>query len=216
MIQGYSISLSVYLFNSIDCCTVVVLLFVKLSKSPAADWRSASRATSYDLRTISFFFPQGHLLPPVTMASLSSALPAWRSIAPRLSKDLFTCRQCLRNQGFAVKSVRRFAAVPSPKPSMTRSSLFTDKNRQFFTSSLRRSVAAPTVGAVAEEAAAKAKSSFPKISDKAVAYWLLGSAASVFGIVVFGGLTRLTESGFVYLVNFSYSRFADRCFIWTD
>lgn len=28
-----------------------------------------------------------------------------------------------------------------------------------------------------------------------VAYWLLGSAASVFGIVVFGGLTRLTESG---------------------
>jgi cytochrome c oxidase assembly protein subunit 15 len=81
---------------------------------------------------------------------------------------------------------------------MTRSSLFTDKNRQFFTSSLRRSVAAaPAVGAVAEEVAAKAKSSFPKISDKAVAFWLLGSAASVFGIVIFGGLTRLTESGFV-------------------
>ncbi len=58
-------------------------------------------------------------------------------------------------------------------------------------------MAPPAVGAVAEEAAAKAKSSFPKISDKAVAYWLLGSAASVFGIVVFGGLTRLTESGFV-------------------
>jgi cytochrome c oxidase assembly protein subunit 15 len=28
-----------------------------------------------------------------------------------------------------------------------------------------------------------------------VGFWLLGSAASVFGIVVFGGLTRLTESG---------------------
>lgn len=133
----------------------------------------------------------------VSMASLSPALPAWRSIAPRLSKDLFTCRQCLRSQSFAVNSVRRFAAMPSPKPNMARSSLFTDKNRQFFTSSLRRSVAPPAVGAVAEEAAAKAKSSFPKISDKAVAYWLLGSAASVFGIVVFGGLTRLTESGFV-------------------
>ncbi|GLI76231.1 cytochrome c oxidase assembly protein cox15 [Penicillium ochrochloron] len=129
------------------------------------------------------------------MASLSSALPAWRSIAPRLSKDLFTCRQCLRNQGFPVKSERRFAAMPSPKPSMSRSSLFTDKNRQFFTSSLRRSVAAPAVGAVAEEVAAKAQSSFPKISDKSVAFWLLGSAASVFGIVIFGGLTRLTESG---------------------
>lgn len=38
---------------------------------------------------------------------------------------------------------------------------------------------------------------FPETSDKSVAYWLLGSAASVFGIVVFGGLTRLTESGYV-------------------
>ena len=36
---------------------------------------------------------------------------------------------------------------------------------------------------------------FPDASPRAVAYWLLGSAASVFGIVVFGGLTRLTESG---------------------
>jgi cytochrome c oxidase assembly protein subunit 15 len=34
-----------------------------------------------------------------------------------------------------------------------------------------------------------------------VAYWLLGSAASVFGIVVFGGLTRLTESGYVTLAS---------------
>lgn len=33
------------------------------------------------------------------------------------------------------------------------------------------------------------------VTSKSVAYWLLGSAASVFGIVVFGGLTRLTESG---------------------
>ena len=40
---------------------------------------------------------------------------------------------------------------------------------------------------------------FPNTSEKSVAYWLLGSAASVFGIVVFGGLTRLTESGYVQL-----------------
>ncbi|KAJ3579940.1 hypothetical protein NPX13_g629 [Xylaria arbuscula] len=40
------------------------------------------------------------------------------------------------------------------------------------------------------------KRAFPEVtSSKSVAYWLLGSAASVFGIVVFGGLTRLTESG---------------------
>jgi hypothetical protein len=42
------------------------------------------------------------------------------------------------------------------------------------------------------------KTFFPDASSNMVAYWLLGSAASVFGIVVFGGLTRLTESGFVY------------------
>jgi cytochrome c oxidase assembly protein subunit 15 len=40
------------------------------------------------------------------------------------------------------------------------------------------------------------KRGFPGTSSKSVAYWLLGSAASVFGIVVFGGLTRLTESGY--------------------
>ena len=28
-----------------------------------------------------------------------------------------------------------------------------------------------------------------------VGYWLVGSSAMVFGIIVFGGLTRLTESG---------------------
>jgi hypothetical protein len=39
------------------------------------------------------------------------------------------------------------------------------------------------------------RSFFPDTSSNIVAYWLLGSAASVFGIVVFGGLTRLTESG---------------------
>ncbi|KXT10443.1 hypothetical protein AC579_7891 [Pseudocercospora musae] len=38
-------------------------------------------------------------------------------------------------------------------------------------------------------------SSFPDTSSKPAAYWLLASAASVFGIVIFGGLTRLTESG---------------------
>ena len=47
----------------------------------------------------------------------------------------------------------------------------------------------------AKKGTAKARA-FPEISDRVVAYWLLGSAASVFGIVVFGGLTRLTESGY--------------------
>lgn len=61
--------------------------------------------------------------------------------------------------------------------------------------------AAPAVETIVEDSAVKAKKSFPKISDKSVAYFLLASAASVFGIVVFGGLTRLTESGCVYLIH---------------
>lgn len=40
---------------------------------------------------------------------------------------------------------------------------------------------------------------FPETNHAYVAYWLLGSAASVFGLVVFGGLTRLTESGYLIM-----------------
>lgn len=36
---------------------------------------------------------------------------------------------------------------------------------------------------------------FPVVSNKAVGYWLFGTSTLVFGIVVLGGLTRLTESG---------------------
>ncbi|KAJ6049614.1 hypothetical protein N7499_011799 [Penicillium canescens] len=129
------------------------------------------------------------------MASLGTTLPLWRRLAPRLAKDVFTCRQCLRNQGVAAKSIRRFGAMPSRQPTKNQSTLLNNKNRQFFTSSIQRSAAAQAAAEVIQGGADGAKRSFPKISDKAVAYWLLGSAASVFGIVVFGGLTRLTESG---------------------
>lgn len=138
------------------------------------------------------------------MASLGTSLPAWRSLAPRLSRDIFNCRHCLRNPGYAAKSVRQFAAMPSPQPNKIRSSLFTDKNRQFFTSSMKRTAAAPSFTSAIHEGATKAKSSsFPAISNKSVAYWLLGSAASVFGIVIFGGLTRLTESGLVHWASYN-------------
>lgn len=128
------------------------------------------------------------------MASLGTTLPLWRRLAPRLANDVFTCRQCLRNQ-----SIRRFGAMPSRQPTKTQSTLLSNKNRQFFTSSIQRSAAAQAAAEAIQGGAEGAKRSFPKISDKAVAYWLLGSAASVFGIVVFGGLTRLTESGCVYV-----------------
>jgi len=41
------------------------------------------------------------------------------------------------------------------------------------------------------------KSFFPQRTDKNVAYWLFTTAGLVFGIVILGGLTRLTESGLV-------------------
>jgi len=87
--------------------------------------------------------------------------------------------------------------------------ILNSKTRQFFSQNLRRSVSSSTVANAAEEGATKAKSSFPQVSDKSVAYWLLGSAVSVFGIVIFGGLTRLTESGCVgtfYSRNISMNR----------
>ncbi|CAZ80662.1 unnamed protein product [Tuber melanosporum] len=45
------------------------------------------------------------------------------------------------------------------------------------------------------KAGTKTQPFFPDISSPTVGYWLLGSAGLVFGIVVLGGLTRLTESG---------------------
>ncbi|EHK23914.1 uncharacterized protein TRIVIDRAFT_45836, partial [Trichoderma virens Gv29-8] len=63
-------------------------------------------------------------------------------------------------------------------------------------SSSSSSLAAQSAAAAASQAQGQASKAFPKkTTSKAVALWLIGSAASCFGIVVFGGLTRLTESG---------------------
>lgn len=40
-----------------------------------------------------------------------------------------------------------------------------------------------------------------------VGYWLVGSSAAVFGIIVLGGLTRLTESG-LSMVDWKLVHFA--------
>lgn len=135
------------------------------------------------------------------MASWGTSAPVFRSFAPRLSKEFFTCRQCLQNRSFATRPLqRRITSVPLFARGNGRiSSLLPGlkKKNGFFTSIKSLS----TATASAEQAAGKAKANFPEVSDKVVAYWLLGSAASVFGIVVFGGLTRLTESGYVLHVG---------------
>lgn len=59
---------------------------------------------------------------------------------------------------------------------------------------IAESISARAAPAVSETVKA-AKKAWPEVNSKGVGYWLIGSAVSVFGIVVFGGLTRLTESG---------------------
>ncbi|KAI5866108.1 COX15-CtaA-domain-containing protein [Durotheca rogersii] len=118
---------------------------------------------------------------------------------PRLVPSQLVCRQCLLRQQPRVAPSRvlrplrpgrlpphvRYASSESASSAVSSQARFS----RFFTSS---AVPTPAAAGVAAQAAARA---FPETSSRSVAYWLIGSAASVFGIVVFGGLTRLTESG---------------------
>jgi hypothetical protein len=118
------------------------------------------------------------------MASVFQAFPQLRTAAPRLTRRLFVCRPCLNS---SLRPTTRRTA-----PSVLKSV------RWKSTQALRSSATVGPGASLASEAPVKGSASsgsFPGTSSKSVAYWLLGSAASVFGIVVFGGLTRLTESG---------------------
>ncbi|KAL4895222.1 cytochrome oxidase assembly protein-domain-containing protein [Aspergillus ambiguus] len=132
------------------------------------------------------------------MASLGTPVSLLRRLTPRLSKELLTCRQCLiRNQNYATKSAFRNPSAASSVARFPRTNpaALSARYGSPFSSIFRRSNSGSAASNAAEGEASKGKSSFPQVTHKIVAYWLLGSAASVFGIVVFGGLTRLTESG---------------------
>lgn len=128
------------------------------------------------------------------MVTIFQAFPQLRTAAPRLSRRLFVSRPCLNSP---IRS-----AVAAPRPAALQPSVL-QSVRWKSTQALRGSATLEGTNAgsvTVAEAATKdngkgRSSSFPKTSSKSVAYWLLGSAASVFGIVIFGGLTRLTESG---------------------
>lgn len=110
--------------------------------------------------------------------------------------------------------MRRFAFVPFPKRSPPASALlrrpfsFTS-NAPTITVAGTKAPESPLGGladdiargqqAIREAAEKKAKPFFPDVSSKGVGYWLIGSAGLVFGIVIIGGLTRLTESGCEHL-----------------
>jgi heme a synthase len=125
------------------------------------------------------------------MASFVSGL---RRAAPRLPRDFFVCHQCLSR------------AVPTRSTSIAGKFAVLRSIRYKSTTSVpsrasSTAATAPPLTSLSQTVGSSRKTSnrnfFPETSSKSVGYWLLGSAASVFGIVVFGGLTRLTESGYV-------------------
>lgn len=127
---------------------------------------------------------------------MASILPPLRRAVPKLAKDFFVCRQCAKPSPFAPFKI----ANPSGK-SAFQTIRFYNSTAPLGQGSGALSVAqgTPLTGlsqTIARSQKATKKKFFPETSSKSVAYWLLGSAASVFGIVVFGGLTRLTESGY--------------------
>ncbi|KAL6820392.1 cytochrome oxidase assembly domain-containing protein [Trichoderma sp. SZMC 28015] len=103
-----------------------------------------------------------------------------RRAALQMPSRFFVCNQCLRQ-------------APRRSPSTI---LNIVRSRGYADAKPLESLATQNASAVASQVQAKASKAFPKkTTSKAVAYWLIGSAASCFGIVVWGGLTRLTESG---------------------
>lgn len=129
------------------------------------------------------------------MTSILSSFPALYSAAPRLTLRFFTCPH-------HSISPARFHIPRKALPSFRPARYTTTRNGPNSgglagvsspLSSLSRTISANQVPALESQG----KYIFPEVSHKAAAYWLLASAASVFGIVVFGGLTRLTESGYL-------------------
>ncbi|KAF7888763.1 hypothetical protein EAF00_009063 [Botryotinia globosa] len=125
---------------------------------------------------------------------MASILPGLRKATPRLSRDFFICYQCLKQPRPTLRQTK------FPAKSISSRSIRFNSNIATITESAN---GASPLSSLAESLSkssqainkASSRSRFPETSSKSVGYWLLGSAASVFGIVVFGGLTRLTESG---------------------
>ncbi|MGI4847675.1 MAG: COX15/CtaA family protein [Janthinobacterium lividum] len=130
------------------------------------------------------------------MASLMTMSPMRARLALKAQEASFICRRCLHQRTNTPPSIRlqrpwskqailRQIRAQSTAPAYQPSSSPLGALSQ----TISRNAVAPTSRSIPKA------SSFPATSSKSVAYWLLASATSVFGIVVFGGLTRLTESG---------------------
>lgn len=133
------------------------------------------------------------------MASIFQTFPLLRRAAPRLTKEFFVCSARPASTCASRPLYRSIRQTPFLKAFRSQT---THAHRPGTSTALGRDGSSPLgalSGTISLKSPATRKAFFPETSDKAVAYWLLGSAASVFGIVVFGGLTRLTESGYAAL-----------------
>lgn len=138
-----------------------------------------------------FALLSSHQAPLRKIAKMVLFAAGLRRAALQVPSKFFVCNQCLR------QAPRR---SPSPILNIVRSRGYADAKPL-------ENLAAKSAAAAASQAQAQASKAFPqKTTSKGVAIWLLGSAASVFGIVVFGGLTRLTESGYDMTLNSSWAR----------
>lgn len=125
-----------------------------------------------------------------------------RAVAQLTRVPPVTCGPCLRQQIPApparvlqlARAARSYASTTATESKSPIASLNANITK----------AAKPAPQASSSQSSGKS-SSFPETNHKVVGYWLLGSAASVFGIVVFGGLTRLTESGYVVCKEFGLS-----------
>ncbi|KAM3415870.1 hypothetical protein BST61_g9372 [Cercospora zeina] len=134
------------------------------------------------------------------MASILGSAPIRARLAFKAAyQDAFVCRRCMQQQAKSPQIWKAKQQTPflqafrkgGSAGSRAQSSAAQSPNSPL--GALGRTLGDTSAKQIPRSNAKT--SSFPETSSKSVAYWLLGSAASVFGIVVFGGLTRLTESG---------------------
>ncbi|KAK1059572.1 Cytochrome c oxidase assembly protein cox15 [Friedmanniomyces endolithicus] len=128
--------------------------------------------------------------------------PVRARLALKAQEASFFCRRCLHNTPSSSPSfrlLRNKSTTVSPKKPLLQP--IRNHSRPQSTISATHQSSSPlaalsqTISRQAAPSTTPKPSSFPTTSTPTVAYWLLASATSVFGIVVFGGLTRLTESG---------------------
>ncbi len=134
---------------------------------------------------------------PLHWPSMASILPGLRRAAPRLSRDFFICHQCLKQPSPTLRQLRLPVKANISRTIRFNSSAATIPELLQPKKSPLTSLS-ETISHVEKKLPQQQtkRAFFPETSSNTVAYWLLGSAASVFGLVVFGGLTRLTESGY--------------------